>query len=182
MEKAPLKLRSKSNTTTHTHTVYLLIGSNLGHREAYLRLAREYVSERIGLITKVSSIYETEPWGVENHPGYLNQVIEVQSDLPPGRLMKTCLDIERKMGRRRTVGINPRPIDLDILLYDDRVVYQKKVTIPHPRLHLRNFTLIPLAEIASEVVHPILNKTIGVLLDSSRDNSTVTKIETKQSI
>lgn len=158
------------------HDIYLLLGSNIGDKEAYLRQARDLIQISIGDIFKMSSIYQTEPWHADDHDTYLNQVVAVRSTLPPGKTMRSCLEIERSLGRRRFKGINPRTIDIDILYYDDRIVQQKRVTIPHPRLHLRRFTLIPLKEIAPEHVHPVFGLTNRELLEQCQDESQVKRI------
>ena len=162
--------------TRWPHTAYLILGSNLGARVDSLTKAR-LACEEIGHVTAASSIYETEPWGVTDHPSYLNQVICLKTDLAPGKLMSACLKIEKSMGRTRRSGVSPRTIDLDILLYDNDIVEQKKVTIPHPRMHLRRFTLIPLAEIAPQVVHPGFELTIEELLERCHDRSKVNIFE-----
>jgi 2-amino-4-hydroxy-6-hydroxymethyldihydropteridine diphosphokinase len=144
--------------------VYVALGSNLGDRAENLRIALD----RIGAtesIAAVSSVYETEPWGVpDEQPAYLNQVCELQSSTPANDLMNLLLGIESDLGRKRTFQNEARPLDLDILFYGDRVIDIPGLQIPHPRLHERAFVLVPLAEIAPELIHPIRGTTPGDLL------------------
>ena len=163
------------------HSVFIILGSNLGDKIAHLEQGCDWLRQ-IGTVNRSSNIYETEPWGVDDHPSYLNLVLELTTDLPPGRLMKACLRIERQFGRIRKKGIKPRVLDIDILLYDNRIVEQKKVTIPHPRMHLRRFALIPLAELAPDKVHPVFGITIKELLDQCPDRSAVNILETTNTI
>jgi 2-amino-4-hydroxy-6-hydroxymethyldihydropteridine diphosphokinase len=129
---------------------YVGLGSNLGDRESLIRRA----AEQIGAL-RLSELRETEPWGYEKQPRFLNAVAEIETELPPRRLLDHLLDVEARLGRER-VGPKwgPRTIDLDLLLYGDEVVDEDGLTIPHPRLHERRFVLEPLAEIAPELVIP----------------------------
>jgi 2-amino-4-hydroxy-6-hydroxymethyldihydropteridine diphosphokinase len=155
-----------------------MLGSNIGDRSLHLKTAIELVDVRIGDVEEVSSVYETEPWGVEGHRSYFNQVVSVSTALAPGRLMLACLQIERTFGRRRYQGqTRPRKMDIDILFYDQRVVHQKKVTIPHPRLHLRRFALIPLSELNPELVHPGFQLSVRELLNICNDDTKVIRRE-----
>jgi 2-amino-4-hydroxy-6-hydroxymethyldihydropteridine diphosphokinase len=154
---------------------YLLIGGNLGNREQNLRRAIESIATKLGTVVQASSIYETEAWGMQDQPAFLNQVLLVETKLDPLQLLQTILSIEEEMGRKRKEKFGPRIIDIDILFFGNMVTNQTDLTIPHPQLHLRRFTLEPLNEIASGYVHPVLQKTISELLAESADPLVVKK-------
>jgi 2-amino-4-hydroxy-6-hydroxymethyldihydropteridine diphosphokinase len=139
-------------------TVYLSLGSNLGNRQANLDQALKLLSARMN-VGKVSSIYDTEPVGNTNQPRFLNLVCEVKTRLAPEGLLTMVKGLEQMMGRRGKTG-DPRTIDIDILLYGDLVMQKKDLEIPHPRMGERQFVMVPLAEIAPDVVHPVTKKTI----------------------
>jgi 2-amino-4-hydroxy-6-hydroxymethyldihydropteridine diphosphokinase len=139
--------------------VYLSLGSNLGDREANLKLAIQRLSV-VGPVIAVSSFYETEPVEFTDQPWFLNCAVALETGKTPRQLLKALLGVEQAMGRRRTQDKGPRNIDIDILLFGDSVVDTKGLTIPHPALHERRFVLEPLAEIAPEVRHPVLNQTV----------------------
>jgi 2-amino-4-hydroxy-6-hydroxymethyldihydropteridine diphosphokinase len=143
--------------------VFLALGTNIGDREANLCKARKALAPKVTII-KESPIYVTPPWGFEDQPEFLNQVLEVQTKMLPGRLLAYLKRIEKKMGRLETFRNGPRLIDLDILFYGQRVVKRSKLCIPHPRLHERAFVLVPLKDIAPEFVHPVLNVTVETML------------------
>ena len=144
-------------------TVYLGLGSNLGDRKQNLARALELLSQHLK-IEQVSSIYETEPVGYEQQPLFLNAVCRISTELDPEKLLRLAKEIEAKLGRTPSFPNAPRPIDIDILLYGDEVFSDKELTIPHPRLAERAFVLVPLAEMAPDLVHPENRKTIRNLL------------------
>lgn len=157
------------------NVTYLCLGGNIGDRELALKLALSKITEKIGDITSQSNIYETEAWGVENQQAYLNQCIEVKTPLSSSELIESLLFIEKDLGRKRTISetYEPRTIDIDILFYNDAIINEQNLIVPHPRLHLRKFVLIPLNEIAPNYLHPLLNKPIFNLLSECNDTSDV---------
>jgi 2-amino-4-hydroxy-6-hydroxymethyldihydropteridine diphosphokinase len=158
------------------NTAYLLTGGNIGDRTHYLQLSAQLITQYCGQIITTSAIYETEAWGITNQPTFYNQVLIIKTLMQPEQLMQTILSIEEKMGRVRTIKMGPRAIDIDILLIDDRVMQTDLLTLPHPFLHERRFALTPLAEVAPQLKHPILQKTISELLLACTDKLHVNKI------
>jgi 2-amino-4-hydroxy-6-hydroxymethyldihydropteridine diphosphokinase len=144
--------------------IYLSLGSNLGDRLANLRKACDEIEPKIHLIDQ-SPIYETEPWGYSDQPLFLNQVIKAETDLEPFDLLAFLKDTEVHIGRRETFRFGPRLIDLDILFYDDLSMETPCLTIPHPRMKERAFIIMPLADIAPDLVHPSVGKAINQLKD-----------------
>ncbi len=157
------------------NTAYLLTGGNMGNRLNNLQQAAEFIQQNCGKIIASSSVYETEAWGKTDQPAFLNQALQIETDLSPDSLMQALLDIESRMGRIRTIKMGPRIIDLDILLINDLIQTSPLLTIPHPALPLRKFALLPLAEIAPQVIHPIEKKTILELLQICPDTLNVQK-------
>lgn len=143
-------------------TAYLSLGSNLGHREANIKSALKMLGQEARII-KVSSLYETEPVGYKDQPWFLNLVCVVETELAPQALLKFVKAVERKLGRKSTRRFGPRVIDIDILFYHDLVLDSPDLTIPHPRLAERAFVLVPLKEIASRLIHPLLSLTVEEL-------------------
>ncbi len=156
--------------------VYLLLGSNLGNRQLFLQDAARYIQKNAGKILKSSGIYETQSWGKTDAPDYLNQVLLMQTELPPQLLLAELLNIEIMLGRQRLERWGSRTVDIDILFYGDEIINESNLTIPHPELHNRRFTLEPLAEITPDLWHPILNKTVLSLKNELKDSLAVKKI------
>ncbi len=143
---------------------YIAIGSNIEDREDYLKkIVGELKKQSKVLIC--SSLYETEPVGYADQNWFLNGVVKVETHLTPSTLLEFVLAIEKMLNRVRTIQNGPRTVDLDILFYEDKIVQEENLQIPHPRLHERAFVLIPLKEIASDFMHPILKKDVSTMLE-----------------
>lgn len=158
---------------------YLLLGSDLGDREDYLDRAREMIAASAGNIIAKSSVYESEPWGFESEKLFLNQALLIQTPRSPVALLNVLKSIEHSLGRTRPAGqaYASRTIDIDILFFNDRIVRLRSLEIPHPRIGDRLFTLLPLDEIARELVHPLLRKTVGQLRKECADTGNVRLFE-----
>ncbi len=150
---------------------FLGLGGNLGDRESFLRRCRDLLKRSAIRILRGSSVYETEPVGPRQQPWFLNQVVEVETELGPQELLDAVKSIEVEMGRIAGPAGGPRVIDIDILLAGNRILDTGRLQVPHPRLAQRNFVLVPLSEIASEAVHPGLGKTIRELRAECRDKA-----------
>ena len=161
------------------HRVFISPGTNLGDKEMNLDTATQWIAARVGKIKASSSRNETAPWGYADQPEFLNQVLEIETMLPPGKLMEVLLQIEAQMGRKRTFKNASRVIDIDILFYDCRIIQISKVTIPHPFISKRRFILVPLCELAPEFIHPVLKKNIQTLLAECTDPLDVKKLGDK---
>lgn len=151
------------------NSIFILLGSNLGDRDSNLRYAQQEISRSIGEIVTVSSIYKTAAWGKTEQPDFYNQVLEITSTLTPEKMLSGILEIEKKAGRVRDTKWGPRIIDIDILFYKDVVISTETLTVPHPRIPDRKFTLLPLSEIAGDLKHPVTGKTISDLLAACTD-------------
>jgi|688.fasta_scaffold1099252_2 2-amino-4-hydroxy-6-hydroxymethyldihydropteridine diphosphokinase len=157
--------------------VFISLGSNLGDRLQFLSNAVDQIGLRLGKVVKESKIYEAAAWGHTKQPDFYNQVIEIETELSPLQLLQGCLEIEKSLGRERSILWGERTIDLDILLYDGRSVQLENLRIPHPYLHLRNFVLVPLCEIAPDLIHPTMELSIKQLLDRCADKLNIKAIE-----
>jgi 2-amino-4-hydroxy-6-hydroxymethyldihydropteridine diphosphokinase len=160
------------------HILYLLLGSNLGEKKKQMDQAMDLVPEMIGPVTKQSSFYETEPWGFSSEEFFLNIALQTLTSLSPEEVMQKIDQIEKTIGRKRPgTGYSSRSMDIDILFYDDLILDQDILKIPHPRIQDRRFVLVPLNEIAHELIHPVFRKTIGELLLNCTDSGDVRKFK-----
>ena len=157
------------------HHLYLLLGANLGDRKQTLVSVYQKVTNNVGVVTAQSALYETAAWGVTDQPAFLNQVLRVDTYLMPADVLAKTQAIEQQLGRVRAEKWGARTIDIDLLFYDDLILNTPTLTLPHPLLHKRRFTLIPLAELAPDLLHPILNMSVADLLTRCPDESEVIK-------
>jgi 2-amino-4-hydroxy-6-hydroxymethyldihydropteridine diphosphokinase len=151
--------------------VYIGIGSNLGDREKNCTRSIDLLEKRGIVIRQRSSLYETIPWGLRDQPLFLNMVIRVETQLKPQELLEVLKNVEIEVGREKSCRWGPRAIDLDILLYEDIILNDATLIIPHPYLHKREFVLAPLCEIASDVKHPVLQLTMHEIFETLRNQS-----------
>lgn len=157
--------------------VYLLLGGNLGNKREIFAQAKQLTSQQIGRVVGQSAIYETEPWGFESSDLFWNQVLEITTTLTPEAILTKTQYIESTLGRiRKSDQYVSRLIDIDILLMDDLVVETEKLVIPHPRIQDRRFALVPLCELAPDLIHPASGKTIQQLLNDCPDKLNVEKV------
>lgn len=156
--------------------VFLLLGSNLGDTAANLAHALGQIASELGVIVAASSRYRTAPWGNTHQPSFLNQVVQISTPLPPHELLDGINAIESSMGRVRRVKWDARIIDIDILFYENQIIHNAHLDIPHPGIPFRRFTLEPLAELSPQLMHPELNKTVSVLLEECQDSSGVERL------
>ena len=156
--------------------IVLHIGSNKGNRESYLGMTINLIETHINPILRKSTVFETEAWGVENQPSFLNQVLIVQSYLKPFQLLKRLQKIEAIIGKDKEFHWGPRNIDIDILFIGDLVINEDRLVVPHPLMAKRKFVLQPLAEIYPDKIHPVSQKTITNLLDECQDNLKVKQL------
>ncbi|MGD1840808.1 MAG: 2-amino-4-hydroxy-6-hydroxymethyldihydropteridine diphosphokinase [Thermonemataceae bacterium] len=157
--------------------VFLLLGSNLGDRSAYLTRAKTLLQEKVGRIAEQSLIYQTAAWGRTAQPDYFNQIVIVDTSLSPIQLLTTTQQIETTLERQRLEKWGARTIDIDILYYNQDIVEEPNLIVPHPRIATRRFTLVPLVELAPDFIHPILHKTQKKLLENCEDPLQVKVLE-----
>ena len=163
-----------SSTANSMDLAYIGFGSNIGDRLKHIQNAIDALSKTEGItLQEISSIYKTDPIGYEAQAEFLNGVAAIQTSLSPLSLLQTLKDIETVIGRQHRIRWGPREIDLDILIYGNLCVQTEKLVIPHPEMHLRRFVLVPLAEIAPNLVHPIFQETIHTLLERLGDDKSV---------
>lgn len=153
--------------------VYIALGSNVGDRAAMLARAIEKMNDAGLRVLRQSSLYETEPVGGPPQPWFLNAVVEAETELMPQVVLRALQDIEQAMGRQRSIACGPRTLDLDILLDGGNVIRSGELDVPHPRLAQRRFVLAPLAELAPQLIHPVLHKTVAELLAETLDGAQV---------
>ena len=153
----------------------LLLGSNIEPRKKFLDKALFLLQQELGRMTASSAIYESEPWGFDAKVSFLNRVVLFETGKSPEEVLDACLNVEMNLGRERkeSEGYASRTVDVDILYYGERIVNSDRLVIPHPRLHLRRFTLLPMVEVLPELVHPALMKTQKELLEICPDDSEV---------
>ena len=166
-------LRATTCRAMPVEKIYLSLGSNVGNRMRNLRAAIQALEAAHVAVTQVSSIYETEPVDLLEQPWFLNCVVEATTDIPASELLHVLRQIETRMGSKKLVPKGPRLIDIDILLYGDETIDTPELQVPHPRMHLRRFVLVPLAEIVPELRHPAWSGTVTELLAKTRDRSEV---------
>ena len=159
------------------NTIFLITGGNVGDRRSNLETAATIIEKRIGRIVKSSKIYETEAWGITDQPAFYNQVHIVESGFSAKEVLVKILQIEEEMGRKRTVKNAARIIDIDILFFNDHIVNEQNLTIPHQHITERRFVLLPLKEVAPEMIHPVLKKSITDLLSLTNDELKVRALD-----
>lgn len=159
-----------------TAAVFLLLGTNSGDRKKNLDTALRFIAGEAGTISRKSSVYETDAWGITEQPAFYNQVAEIKTPMTAHSLLTTILSIEKKMGRVRREKWGERIIDIDILFFGSEVVNSDELTIPHPQLAFRKFTLVPLCELIPDFIHPVLHQTTAELLSSCTDELDVRKL------
>jgi 2-amino-4-hydroxy-6-hydroxymethyldihydropteridine diphosphokinase len=168
-KKITKKGKKKKGAKRGIVTAYLGLGSNVGDREEYIEQAVFLMEKNPHIeVTKRSSNYETEAEGAGSQPPFINAVVEIKTKLSPHSLLDVCQEIESTLGREREIEWGPRTIDIDILLYNDEVVSDDRLQIPHPLMHERMFVLLPLKELVPQLVHPILEKNIESLFDERK--------------
>jgi 2-amino-4-hydroxy-6-hydroxymethyldihydropteridine diphosphokinase len=160
----------------YMNKVFLLIGGNMGDRLQNLHQAIDLLAATCGPVIQQSAVYETAAWGKTDQAAFLNQALELTTHLTARELIITILSVEEQMGRRRMEKFGPRIIDIDILFFNDVIIHEPDLTIPHPQLQNRRFVLVPMQEIAPELVHPVLKKTIDQLLQECPDELAVRRM------
>lgn len=159
-------------------SVYLCLGGNVGDTRQYLEQAIGLIDSRIGNVTAKSTIYKSEPWGLECDQWFLNQVVIVETELEPHAVLERCLQIEAELGRTRCGnGYMPRTIDIDIIFFGNQTINQPDLIVPHLLMHRRNFVLQPLCDVAPDFVHPVFGLTMKQLAAVCEDKSVVKRLE-----
>ena len=157
--------------------VVLLLGSNLGDGQLLFQQVISLIDDRLGKLEMQSALYQSPPWGFEHENDFINQVLIMNTEKDAEQVLQSCLQIEVDLGRKRIAqGYGARTIDIDVLFVNDEVIETETLVLPHPRLHLRKFTLLPLVDLIPDFVHPTLQKSIQELLVTCEDNSEVRKI------
>lgn len=166
------------------NSVYICLGGNIGDREFYIQSALHEIEKNIGEVIQISCLYETAAWGSNNQQAYLNQCILIHTILQAQDVMVALCDVEKTLGRVRDTNnqYSARTIDLDILFFNDHIIDTTALQVPHPRLQLRKFVLVPLNEIASNYLHPLLSLSIRQLLQQCNDDLDVTRYQSKQHV
>ncbi len=160
------------------HEVYLSLGGNIGNKKNNFIQSYQLITKHVGETIVSSAIYETPPWGFQSKDNFWNQVIKVQTELSPQKMLEQIQLMEKQLGRKYTKeGYESRPIDVDILYFDNLILETENLIIPHPLIQNRKFVLVPLAEIAPDFIHPVLKQTNIQLLEKCKDDSEITKIE-----
>ena len=160
--------------------LYILLGGNLGNKQNVFSDARARLNQQVGTITNQSAVYETEPWGFESPDLFWNQALEILTGLSPEEILAETQQIELELGRiRKESQYTSRVIDIDILFYGDQIINRENLIIPHPRIQERKFALVPLNEIAPELIHPVFHKSIRQLLEESTDPLKVERVSDK---
>lgn len=164
------------------HRVFLLLGSNIEPRTAYLNRAKGLINTELGHVENASAVYESEPWGFDAELAFVNQVLQIRTEFEPDVLLQKCQQIEKQLGRKEKSGTKykSRVIDIDVLYYDDEVITREHLHIPHPQIQFRRFTLMPLAEVAPDKKHPFLKQTNQELLDACTDKGKVWKLKSER--
>ncbi|RFS26317.1 2-amino-4-hydroxy-6-hydroxymethyldihydropteridine diphosphokinase [Chitinophaga silvatica] len=159
------------------NTAILLIGGNLGDRISNLSKAVQLIAQKAGPVLKISALYQTAPWGSVDQPDYLNQALMIHTSLDALTLLHTLLDIEREIGRIRQEKWGARVIDIDLIFFNDDIISLPELRVPHPRMHLRNFVLVPLLEIIPDYVHPVIKLPIRELAAECIDTLPAKRID-----
>ncbi len=160
------------------HKITILLGSNQGNRKELILKAIQLLETKLGKCHKISSIYESEAWGFEAETAFLNQVLLFESHIEAQEILHIGLEIEKELGRiRNKEGYSSRTMDIDLLFYSNQIIEEENLQVPHPRLHLRRFTLEPLVEVMPDFIHPKLKKTMSELLEVCTDNVIPNKLE-----
>lgn len=158
--------------------LFLITGGNIGDRKGNLEAAAALIQKQIGKIIRLSAMYETEAWGITNQPAFYNQVLEIDTLLSAREVLHLILKIEEEMGRKRTIKNAARIIDIDILFFNNEIINEHNLIIPHPEIANRRFVLLPLLELDPSKLHPVLNKSIRELLAETKDKLKAIPVQT----